>query len=203
MNDQYQYLGRHLVPSIAQKLIQALFAGQTVQRQRIIRNVNEVHIRRGGLSPRATACHPAEHALSNMKRLGLAENPERGIWYILPVEFSRSDATREQPLIKTLDQFIKWTKECSRGEYVFRGVPNSEYGIQASAYRRPEKKKRSFEKYLQINRDLIKEARLRGFGEKDGRVLKELEILADLQHFGAATCLIDFTVLPPEIRATL
>ena len=193
MNDQYQYLGRHLVPSIAQKLIQALFAGQTVQRQRIIRKMNEVHMRQGGLPPRATACHPAENALSNMKRLGLAENPERGIWYILPVESSRGYATREHPLIKTLDQFIKWTKECSRGEYVFRGVPNSEYGIQASAYRRPEEKKRNFEKHLQINRDLIREARLRGFDEKDGRVLKQLEILADLQHFGAATCLIDFT----------
>ena len=181
MNDQYQYLGEHLTPSIAQKLIQELFAEKTVQRQQIITEVDEVHRERGGLLPRATACHPAEHALSNMNRLGLVENPERGVWFIKPSQ------------IKSLDQFIKWTKECSRGEYVFRGVPNSEYGIQASAYRRPEKKKRNFEKYLQINRDLIKEARLRGFDEKDGRVLKELEILAELQHFGAATCLIDFT----------
>ena len=42
-------------------------------------------------------------------------------------------------------------------------------------------------------RDLITEARLRGYHQKDGRELKALEILADLQHFGAATCLIDFT----------
>ena len=48
-------------------------------------------------------------------------------------------------------------------------------------------------KFLQINRDLITDARLRGHGEKDGRELGDLEILAQLQHFGAATCLIDFT----------
>ena len=78
------------------------------------------------------------------------------------------------------------------GSHLFRGVPNAAYGIQASAYRRPEKD-RNFEKFLQINKDLIREARLRGYDQKDGRELKELEILAEFQHFGAATCLIDFT----------
>ena len=75
----------------------------------------------------------------------------------------------------------------------FGGVPNAEYGIQASAYRRPDEKDRSFEKFLHINKDLIREARLRGYDQKDGRELKELEVLADLQHFNAATCLIDFS----------
>ena len=95
--------------------------------------------------------------------------------------------------IVTLDQFMKWTTLFDDGEYVFRGVPNEAYGIQASAYRRAEKDDRSFEKFLHINKDLITEARLRGYHQKDGRELKALEILADLQHFGAATCLIDFT----------
>ena len=108
----------------------------------------------------------------------------------------RQSQSEKQSKIETLDQFIKWAKECSRGDYVFRGVPNSEYGIQASAYRRPKEEERNFEKFLQINRDLIREARLRGYDEKDGRALKELEILAELQHFGAATCLIDFTHNP-------
>jgi len=72
-------------------------------------------------------------------------------------------------------------------------VPNAEYKIQASAYRRLKEDTRSFEKFIQINKDLIIDARLRGHGDKDGRELGDLEILAQLQHFGAATCLIDFT----------
>ena len=95
--------------------------------------------------------------------------------------------------IETLDQFMEWARQFERGEYVFRGVPNEAYGIQASAYRRPDENDRSFEKFLHINKDLIREAKLRGYHQKDGRELKALEILADLQHFGAATYLIDFS----------
>ena len=98
--------------------------------------------------------------------------------------------------ITSLSEFIEWVNRLPQldyEKYLFRGVPNAEYGIQASAYRRPREEARSSEKFLQINRDLIAEARLRGHGEKDGRKLGDLEILAELQHYGAATCLIDFT----------
>ena len=98
--------------------------------------------------------------------------------------------------VTSLSGFIEWVNQLPQldyGKYLFRGVPNAEYGIQASAYRRQKKDARSFEKFLQINKDLIAEARLRGHGEKDGRKLGDLEILAELQHHGAATCLIDFT----------
>ena len=77
--------------------------------------------------------------------------------------------------------------------YLFRGVPNASYRIEASAFRRPKEADRDFEKFLQINRDLIREACLHGYDVKDGRKLKDLEILAEAQHFEAATCLIDFT----------
>ena len=56
-----------------------------------------------------------------------------------------------------------------------------------------EKECQKFSKFLQINKGLIAEARLRGHGEKDGRKLGDLEILAEFQHYGAATGLIDFT----------
>ena len=105
--------------------------------------------------------------------------------------------TTKKPVeITSLSTFIEWVNQLPQldyGKYLFRGVPNAEYGIQASAYRRPKKDARSFEKFLQINKDLIAEARLRGHGEKDGRKLGDLEILAEFQHYGAATCLIDFT----------
>ena len=102
----------------------------------------------------------------------------------------------KQTEITSLSEFIEWINQLPQlnyGKYLFRGVPNTEYGIQASAYRRPKENARSFEKFLQINKDLISEARLRGHGEKDGRKLGDLEILAELQHHGAATGLIDFT----------
>ena len=40
---------------------------------------------------------------------------------------------------------------------------------------------------------MIKDVRLQDMDWKNGRKLRDLEILAELQHFRAATCLIDFT----------
>lgn len=106
------------------------------------------------------------------------------------LKIDKNEPTR----ISSLSEFIEWVNQLDSERYLFRGVPNAKYKIQASAYRRQKKEDgRSFEKFLQINRDLITDTRLRGHGEKDGRKLGDLEILAQLQHFGAATCLIDFT----------
>lgn len=179
-------------PLMLELLIQELFEGQTVPIQEIITKVEEEIWKRGGRLPSDTTHHSVTDALSRLKKLGFANDTEGGDWSIFHFLGRRSEPEK-QSKIETLDQFHKWAKECSRGGYVFRGVPNAEYGIQASAYRRPKEKERNFEKFLQVNRDLIREARLRGYDQKDGRTLKELEILADLQHFGAATCLIDFT----------
>ena len=92
----------------------------------------------------------------------------------------------------TLMQFVEWVKQLVPGEYLFRGVPNETYGIQASAFRRP-KSNRNFKKFVEINKSLVEDARLQGLDEKDGRELEDLEVLAELQHHGAATCLIDFS----------
>ncbi len=101
-------------------------------------------------------------------------------------------------LVETLSDFLEWTRRFDDGTYVFRGVPNEKYNIQASAYRRvPENEQNSEDKgfptFIETNTALIREARLRGYDQKDGRSLGDLEILAGLQHFKAATCLIDFT----------
>lgn len=180
------YEGKTLTPSVAVKLITELFNGQTVQKQVIITGVDEEYKKRGGLPSISVSHHPVTHALSKMKKKGLVKNPERGVWYILPNAESTTG-------INPLDSFLNWSKRFKQGEYVFRGVPNEDWGIEASAFRRPLEKERDFEKFLQINKELIRDAKLRGHGEKDGRQLKPLEILAELQHFNAATCLIDFT----------
>ena len=46
---------------------------------------------------------------------------------------------------------------------------------------------------LKVNKELIEKARGRGHDQKNGQRLSDLELLAELQHYGAATCLIDFS----------
>ena len=174
--------GQILTPSVAQELIIELFAGATVQKQEIVRAVDAAHTERGGQLPTVRADRPVTHALSKMKQLGLAENPEHGVWVMKPAR------------IKTLAEFMEWAKRFNPGEYVFRGVTNEAYKIQASAYRRLKNEEdRNFERFLEINKDLIDETILRGYDERNGRQFKQLEMLAELQHHGAATCLIDFS----------
>lgn len=96
--------------------------------------------------------------------------------------------------VKTLNGFMKWAEQFNDGQYLFRGVSKHTYKIEASAYRRLLETDRSNPtRLLKINRELIDKARLLGHDQKDGRYLSDLELLAELQHFGAATCLIDFT----------
>ena len=86
MNNQN---GQVLTQKIAQKLIQELFAGQTVELQEIRARVDAVHMERGGLPSNYKRSHPVSDALSKMKRLGLAENPQRVVcWSILSEESS-------------------------------------------------------------------------------------------------------------------
>lgn len=83
MNDQYKHAGKTLTPGIAVELIQELFAGQTVQKQEIVRAVDETHLERDGKPPIAKIHHPVTMALSKMKRKGQADNPRYGHWSIL------------------------------------------------------------------------------------------------------------------------
>lgn len=199
MNNQYKYIGRPLTPSIAEELIAELFTGETAPKQQIIKKVDKAHLERGGNLSTARFHHPVTLALSNMRRNGLVENPNIGFWSILSDTPEDEEAdperheTKELFEITTLNEFMEWTQQLAPEEYLFRGVPNADYEIEASAYRRPKKEDRDFEKFLRINKELIKDARLQGLDVIDGRELKDLEILAEFQHYRAATCLIDFT----------
>ena len=169
--------GERLTPSIAKILIIELFNGQRKQLQEIKTKVEETHVKRGGLPP-TTHYSPVPRALRQLKESGIAENPRLGYWTI-PA--------------RSLDAFINWAGKFDEDEYVFRGVPNEEYKIQASAYRRSAENDRSFEQFLHVNKDLIRAAKQRGYDTEDGRQWNELDILVELQHFKAATCLIDFS----------
>lgn len=47
--------------------------------------------------------------------------------------------------------------------------------------------------FLEYHEDLLKRCKLKNYHQRDRRPLDDLELLADLQHHGAATCLLDFT----------
>ena len=96
--------------------------------------------------------------------------------------------------VETLSQFIEWAAQFSDGQYLFRGVSTESYRIEASAYRRlPETDRNNPSQLLKINKDLIEKARSLGHDQRNAQQLSDLELLAELQHFGAATCLIDFS----------
>ena len=47
--------------------------------------------------------------------------------------------------------------------------------------------------FLEYHEDLLKKCKLKNYDQRGGKQLDDLELLADLQHHGAATCLLDFT----------
>ncbi len=106
--------------------------------------------------------------------------------------------------IKTLSQFIDEVGQLPEEQYVFRGVSNIDYQIEASTYRRLKDKNGKFinegdhtaERLLQLNQEMIDDANIHRHGWINEQPLSDLNLLADLQHKGAATCLIDFTKNP-------
>ena len=102
-------------------------------------------------------------------------------------------AKKETRRVRTLGGFIKWAEQFEPGQYLFRGVSNDTYTIKSSTSVRLRENDSNPAKILKINEEMIKDARLHGHDAKSGQRLSDLELLAELQHYGAATFLIDFT----------
>lgn len=96
--------------------------------------------------------------------------------------------------VRILTSFLKWAAQFDDGEYLFRGVSKDTYKIEASTcYHMSETEKRNPMNLLKINETLINKAHLLGHYQQIGQRRPDLDLLAELQHFGAATCLIDFS----------
>ncbi|PEE81779.1 FRG domain-containing protein [Bacillus toyonensis] len=79
---------------------------------------------------------------------------------------------------------------------LWRGQGDISWPIHSGAYRRILHANSDFVKEEDIiiyEKRLINQARHKGFGYQDGRILTDIEILAKLQHHGAATRLVDFS----------
>ena len=94
--------------------------------------------------------------------------------------------------------YMSWVRDLEGRRHAFRGQADAKWKVQASAYRRlmhkgvinPELAKNLFIDYL---RERISVAMMR-FSEHGKRY--PLEVMAQMQHYGAATGLIDFTESP-------
>ena len=97
--------------------------------------------------------------------------------------------------IKSVEEFIAWTKQLDGQLLLYRGLADADWGVESSAYRRirvsqEEPLPVTFQNYI---KQLLDNSGLQGFRYQHDRALSDLELLAELQHYGAATCLIDFT----------
>lgn len=102
--------------------------------------------------------------------------------------------------------YEKYLVEVSQfsGKYAFRGQKNRSWKLHSAATRRLiqhydcNEKISASEYFWRINliyhrAALLEPARKYGFGVEEGRKIPDMQLLAKLQHFGAATGLIDFT----------
>ena len=82
----------------------------------------------------------------------------------------------------------------SEDNYAYRGQENAKWGVESGALRRLKKPNLPKEDFISFHEEeLLEPARMDGYGDGVSRPLYDLELLAKLQHYGAATCLIDFT----------
>lgn len=79
--------------------------------------------------------------------------------------------------------------------HMWRGQGDIDWPIHSAAYRRLNlgRRKVTERRMRDYELDLLRRARHRGYGYEDGRRLADFEVLAKLQHHGAATRLIDFS----------
>ena len=100
--------------------------------------------------------------------------------------------------ITSVKDFIDWVEQRKGRLLLYRGLADAAWEVESAACRRiknseGEASPQAFQSYIE---QLLDRAGLQGFRKRGGGELSELELLAQLQHNGAATCLIDFTSDP-------
>ena len=128
------------------------------------------------------------------------------VWEKVDGTSSDEEATRigskNSRSITNVKQYIEWIEETVEpiGRYAFRGQEDATWSLECGAALRlresydSQSEEETQQRFVQYHRLLlIRQARHEGFDQEQGKDLGDFEILAKLQHLGAATCLLDFT----------
>ncbi len=102
----------------------------------------------------------------------------------------------QQRVLRSGAKITEIVEASATGDYIYRGEPERYKKVSSSLYRiRPNTEGILFD-IADFQKDILKEARayLGEIGKSGGK--SDIEILTKLQHFGAATNLIDFTENP-------
>ena len=104
--------------------------------------------------------------------------------------------------VKDVAEYLKEVSEIKakwpNSTLVFRGQEDVEWSLASSAERRLKASLSSQSRipdrlFTEYHEDLLKKCKLKNYDQRERKQLDDLELLADLQHHGAATCLTDFT----------
>ena len=109
-----------------------------------------------------------------------------------------SENRRIKDVVEYLQEVSKIKAEWPNSTLVFRGQENEEWLLESSAERRlkanlPSQEGITDQLFIEYHEDLLEKCKLKNYDQRERKQLDDLELLADLQHHGAATCLIDFT----------
>ena len=108
----------------------------------------------------------------------------------------------ENRRVKDVAEYLKEVSEIKadwpNSTLVFRGQENEGWPLESSAERRlkaslPSQNRIPDQFFIEYHEDLLKKCKLKNYDQRERKQLDDLEMLADLQHHRAATCLIDFT----------
>ena len=108
-------------------------------------------------------------------------------------------------VVKSIAEFWKWAKGLRGTEMLFRGLSKESYldgrddgklRVSPSLCRCLGGDKAPEKLFIAESMRLLSDAKMQGHHWRDGRELKDLALTAELQHFGADTCLTDFSRSP-------
>ena len=99
---------------------------------------------------------------------------------------------------KFIAKFLEWVLQIGGDNMLYRGLADESWEAEASLHRRLGGKNNpaSKEQFIRASEELVKQAKLRGYARDPAGEWEDLQLMGRLQHYGAATCLIDFTRNP-------
>lgn len=104
---------------------------------------------------------------------------------------------RHGSTVDSISKFLEWVSEYGGSSALYRGLSHESREVSSSLMRRMNNNKDQA-RFVRETKRLLDKAEMRGHRQRSSNVspFSDLELLAELQHYGAATCLIDFTRMP-------